>query len=90
MDKNPAKIPAYRSLPQFPVPFLFPVSKTVLPLLSSRGSTVIAAFFYPESPQYLYARNRSSDGRKVLKLIAAKTKRDVSEDFFVGIAIRIA
>ena len=46
------------------------------------GFTALTIPFYPESPQFLYARNRHDAGKKVLKEFATKTKSDLSDKFF--------
>ena len=37
--------------------------------------------FFPESPRFLYARNRYKDGRKLLKQFGEKTNTELSEKY---------
>ena len=46
------------------------------------GISIFTAPFFPESPQFLYARNRYDAGRSVLAKLAKKTDTTISEEDF--------
>ena len=44
-------------------------------------ATILTAFFFPESPSYLYKSGKSEKGRQTLKTFAKKTGTELSEKF---------
>ena len=53
-------------------------------------ATLLTAFFFPESPSYLYKSGKSGKGRETLKTFAKKTGTELSENFLDEFEVNIS